>query len=86
MEDYIKCELIGGGSPRHINTFSNLLIVGWPLHTYKDMLCIVAILDCTHAHHVFHYKISDHPIVDCTPIGSATASFMDLVTLHRRTL
>ena len=27
MEDYIKCGLIGGGSPRYLNTFSNLLIV-----------------------------------------------------------
>ena len=27
MDDYIKCELIGGGSPRHLNTFSNLFIV-----------------------------------------------------------
>ena len=28
MEDYIKCELIGGGSPRHLNT--NLFIVAIP--------------------------------------------------------
>ena len=27
MEDYIKCELIGGGSPRDIETFSNMFIV-----------------------------------------------------------
>ena len=27
MEDYIKCELIGGGSPRHLNPASNLFIV-----------------------------------------------------------
>ena len=27
MEDYIKCELSDGGSPRHLNTFSNLFIV-----------------------------------------------------------
>ena len=27
MEDYSKCELIGGGSPRHLNTFSNLFII-----------------------------------------------------------
>ena len=24
VEDYIKCELIVGGSPRYLNTFSNL--------------------------------------------------------------
>ena len=28
MEDYIKCELIGGVSPGHLNSFSNLFIVG----------------------------------------------------------
>ena len=26
MADYIKCELIGGGSPRHLETCSNLFI------------------------------------------------------------
>ena len=25
MENYIRCELITGGSPRHLNTFSNLV-------------------------------------------------------------
>ena len=43
------------------------------------MLCIAAAVDCTHVHHVIHYKI-----IDCTYVGSATASFKDLVTLHRR--
>ena len=55
MKDYIKRELIDGGSPRYLNTFSNLYIVGCTLHTYQYMLCIV---DCTHVHHVVHYKIS----------------------------
>ena len=33
MEDYIKCELIGGGSPRHLNTFFRLYsVVGGTLH------------------------------------------------------
>ena len=27
MEDYIQCELIGGGSPRHLKTLYDLLIV-----------------------------------------------------------
>ena len=26
MEDYIKCERIAGGPPRHLNTFSNLFV------------------------------------------------------------
>ena len=48
-EDYIKCELIGGGSSTHLNTTSKLFfIVGCILHTYQCMLCIVAIDDCTH--------------------------------------
>ena len=38
--DYIKCELIGGGSPKHLNTLQT-----------------VAVVDCTHVHHVVHYKI-----------------------------
>ena len=37
VEDYIKCELIGGGSPRHFNTSSNHFIVGCTLHTYQYM-------------------------------------------------
>ena len=40
VEDYTKCELIGGESPRHLNTSSSLYIV--------------AIVDCTHVHHVVH--------------------------------
>ena len=110
--DFSKCELIGGGSSRHLNTFSNFffLIVGCTLHTHQYTLYIAAIGDCTHVHHVLHIRtyhnlvaIGDcthvhhvlhirtyHNLVaigDCThTIGSATASFEDLVTLHRRTL
>ena len=50
MEDYITCELIGGESPRHLNTFSNLFVVA--THSHQYMPCIVAIVDCTHVHHV----------------------------------
>ena len=57
MEDYIKCVLIGGGSPRHLSTF-NLLMVAGHCTLYQHMLCIVAIVDCTHVHHVVHYKIT----------------------------
>ena len=46
MEDYIKCELMGGGFPSVLNTFSNLFIVAVH-YTYQYMLCIVAIVDCT---------------------------------------
>ena len=33
MEDYIKYEMVGGGSPRHLNTFSNLFCCCCTLHT-----------------------------------------------------
>ena len=56
MEDYIKCEQIGGGSPTHLNTFSNLFIVVVDYtHVYQHVLCIV--VDCTHVHYVVHYNI-----------------------------
>ena len=41
----IKCELIGGGSPRYLNTFSNLFIVGCTLHN-QHSVCIVAMYCC----------------------------------------
>ena len=83
-----------------------------PLHKYQHMPYLIAIVDCTHVHHVVHYTYQHMPyliaivdsthvnhvvhytyqympclvaIVDCTHVGSATASFKDLVTLHRRT-
>ena len=59
MEDYIKCELIGGGSPRYLNTIYNSLIVA--VH-YTH---IVAIVVCTHAHHVVHNKTSEHTRYCC---------------------
>ena len=64
MEDYIKCELIDGVSPRHLNFFSNLFNVDYTMHTklstkkYQNIPYLVAIVDCTH-------------------VGSATAYFED---------
>ena len=48
------------------------------------------IVDCAHVHHVVRYKVTRtyHYLfvaVDYTYVGSAIASFEDLVTLHRRT-
>ena len=52
MEDHIKCELMGGGSPRHLNTFSNLFIVAVH-YTHQYMLCIVAVhYTYTNTHYV----------------------------------
>ena len=85
VEDYIKCELrvedcikceLRRGSQRLLNTFPYLL-----LYT-THMLCIVAIVDCTHARHdplLSNQNIPYHvDIVDCTHVRSATASFKDL--------
>ena len=53
MEDYIKCELISGGSPKHVSTLSSVFIVAVH-YTHQHMLsiCIVATVDCPHVHHV----------------------------------
>ena len=42
-EDQIQCELIGGGSYRHFNTFTNLFVyfIVAVHYTYQYMLCIV---------------------------------------------
>ena len=37
--------------------FSNLLIVAVH-YTYQINLCIFSIVDCTHIHHIVHYKIN----------------------------
>ena len=52
MEDYIKCELIGGVSPGHLNTFSNFFYFGYTLRTYQYLPCLVAIVDCNHVYRV----------------------------------
>ena len=52
VENYIEWESIGGVSPRHLNTFSNLFI-----DTYQYMLYIAAIFDCTYVHYLVHYQI-----------------------------
>ena len=44
--------MICGGSTRVLNTFSNLFIVA--VHYTRAMYC--SIVDCTHVHHVVHYK------------------------------
>ena len=58
--DYIKGKVIGGVSPRHFEHFFCLLL----LYTYQYMLCIVAIVDYSHVHHV-QYKISELTIACC---------------------
>ena len=43
-EDYIKCEQIGGGSPIHVNNFSNLLVAGSERHTSTHAMYVLLLL------------------------------------------
>ena len=56
-EDYIKCGLIGGGSPRHSNIILNTLY-------------IVAIVDCTREHHVRNIRTYHTSCTYCSCHGS----------------
>ena len=55
-EDYIKCELIGGGSPTQLFIYfcNFFFIVGCILHTHQYMLCIVVPM------YAMLSKISEH--------------------------
>ena len=89
MEDYIKSEQIGGGSPRHLNTFSSLYIC-WLYTTHLSIHAMYGCYcrlhpcpPCGPLHNIRTYHLV--AIVDSNYIESATASFEDLLTLHRRT-
>ena len=76
--DYIKCEPIGGGYPRHLNTFSNFfnfIIVGrtlhthqYTLHTHQYTLGSVAIVLTVSLYTMFS-KISEHKILASLDLG-----------------
>ena len=68
------------GSLQDINTFSNLFIFGYTLHTHHHSLLLLLTVRCPKYLHIKYLVI-----VDCTHTGSASASFEDLTTLHRRT-
>ena len=83
----------------HSNTCYVLLLLLLYTTHIAHMLCIVAIVAVHYTHsntcyvllllllyttHIAH-MLCIVAIVDCTHVGSATASFKDLVTLHRRT-
>ena len=67
-----------------MNAFSNLFIVAI-LYTFKHMLCIVAIVDCTYVHHVGRPLQNNQTIpylvaiVDCTTVESAMVSIEEMV-------
>ena len=75
MADYITCELIGGVSPRHLNTFSNLFIVGCTLHTSINTHYVLLTTPmCTMLAPTKDLNIPYLvAILDCTHIGFATA-------------
>ena len=76
-----KCVLIGGRSPRHLNTFSYLLPVA-VRYTNQYMLCTVAIVCCT-----LHTPI--HAMYCCctlhTPIHAMHCCYCWLYTTHTNT-
>ena len=77
-QSFIKTSILGGFSQIDHILYISLAVVG----EVKDhMKC--ELVGGGSVHHVVHYKISEHvAIVDCSaPVGSATASFRDLVTL-----
>ena len=89
MKDYIKCELIGGWSPRHLNTVSTCLV---GVHNTHINMCYVLLLLLTVPMYTMtsttENQNTPHLVatVDFIHVGSATASIEALVTLHRRTL
>ena len=78
------CKLIGEGSPRYLNTFSNLFIVA--VHYTQCIAiayCTMYTMLSTENNQNIPYLVA---IADCTNFRSAAASFEDLVALYRRTL
>ena len=67
------------------------MLCSWPLHIYQHMLCSCPL-------HIYQHMLCSWPLqnnqnilypvanVDCTHVGSATASIEDLITLHKRAL
>ena len=85
MRDYIKCERIGGGLPRHSNTFLTSLFCS-NLNTYQYMLVLLLLLTvpcipCCPLQNIRTYH--NLLVADCTHVASATTSFEDLVIVHR---
>ena len=84
--DFIKCELIGGGSPRH-KYFLYLLLKFNVSVSYTQQYTLLVL---TVSMHTTLSKYQNIPylvaIVVCTHIESATAPFEDFGTLYRRTL
>ena len=71
MEDYIKSELIGGVSSRHLNTFSNLLILFLAIRyshrysLYVVVVVVVVVVDCTHVLHLVQNIRTCHTMLLC---------------------
>ena len=76
---HIKCELIGGGALRHLNTFSNLFIVAVHYTHININYVLLTVPMYTMLPTTNHQNISYLVvIVDCTNVGSATASLEDI--------
>ena len=59
MEDYLKCELMGGGSPRHLNTFSNMFIIDVH-YTHGNTCYVVLLLLTVHVYTSSYYLLLHH--------------------------
>ena len=96
---YMLCIAAIVGCTIHINTCYALLLLlaalytsihamyccyCWLHYTHQYMLCIVAIVGCTTHINTYHSLLL--LLIASIIIGSATASFENLVTLHRGTL
>ena len=82
------CEQIGGGSPRHLNTFSNVFTA--PMYTmlpkYQNIPHLVAVVHCTHVHHVTQIPEQTTPccccsLHPCTPCYPNTRTYHTLLLL-----
>ena len=65
------CRLVEGLAISH-------LIIAYPIHINASYVMLLLLIAPEH--------VISCAIVDCIHVGSASASFKDLVTLHKRTL
>ena len=82
MEDYNKCKLSGGGSPRHLNTFSNLFLLLYTTHISTHYVCIVAIVA---VHYTHQYTLCMHCGYCCCTLHTSVHTMYALLLLFRYT-
>ena len=78
MEDYNKCKLSGGVSPRHLNTFSNLFLLLYTTHISTHYVCIVAIVA---VHYTHQYTLCMHCGYCCCTLHTSVHTMYALLLL-----